>query len=110
MVRRRAAPSRRIDGLWFNNAPLCRRPARPGDPVFTTIAGISTGPICWVYIPAPSLPHRLLGRPVKPGDDTGGFGAMTPVGFEGRYRWFNNAPLVVARLDRAIQYSPPSPE
>jgi hypothetical protein len=24
--------------------------------------------------------------------------------------WFNNAPFVVARLDRAIQYSPPSPE
>jgi hypothetical protein len=24
--------------------------------------------------------------------------------------WFNNASLVVARLDRAIQYSPPSPE
>ena len=43
--------------------------------------------------------------------------ATTPVGFERRYRWgstiqmgFNNAPLVVARLDRAIQYSPSSPE
>ncbi len=74
------------------------------------------------------LQCRVLGRPVKPGDDSWGWGddsggwvmavvggAMTVVG--GAMTVVGGAtavgggvtPLVVARLDRAIQYSP-SPE
>jgi hypothetical protein len=65
--------------LGFNNALPLSSPGLTGRSSIHHRAGISTGPIYWVYIPALHWHHRLLGRPVKPGDDTGGVRAMTPV-------------------------------